>query len=201
MPSINKCFILTSLVLSALTLATPHGLLNVGQRRIAAEGLLAIRHGDNDCNAPSSTPTPTPVALAASPKATSSSSSTTPSPSAGTSPSSASSSSSGTHTGEGTYYGTGLGACGVTSNDSQYIVAMSKLLFDTYPGYNGANPNTNPICGKQLTAHYQGKSVTCTIVDRCEACAYNDLDFSPAAFSVLADQAVGRIYGVTWSYD
>jgi hypothetical protein len=34
---------------------------------------------------------------------------------------------------EGTYYGTGLGACGITNNDNQLIVAVSKLLFDNYP--------------------------------------------------------------------
>jgi hypothetical protein len=27
-----------------------------------------------------------------------------------------------------------------------------------------------------------------------------DLDFSPAAFSQLADQSVGRIFGMTWSW-
>jgi expansin (peptidoglycan-binding protein) len=47
----------------------------------------------------------------------------------------------------------------------------------------------------------KGKSVTCTIVDRCVGCAHDDLDFSPAAFSLLANRDVGRIYGVTWSYD
>jgi hypothetical protein len=34
---------------------------------------------------------------------------------------------------EGTYYGTGLGACGITNNDNQPIVAVSHLLFDNYP--------------------------------------------------------------------
>ena len=34
---------------------------------------------------------------------------------------------------EGTYYGTGLGACGITNNDNQHIAAVSELLFDTYP--------------------------------------------------------------------
>jgi len=104
----------------------------------------------------------------------------------------------GMQTGQGTYYGTGLGACGITNNDSQYIAAVSHLLFDTYPGYNGANPNQNPVCGKQVTASYQGKSVTVTITDRCVGCKVTDLDFSPAAFSQIADQSVGRISDMTW---
>ena len=33
----------------------------------------------------------------------------------------------------GTFYATGLGACGITNNDSQHIVAVSHLLFDTFP--------------------------------------------------------------------
>ena len=52
----------------------------------------------------------------------------------------------------GTYYATGLGACGITNTDSDYIAAVSHTLFDTYPGYNGVNPNNNPICGRKATA-------------------------------------------------
>jgi len=107
----------------------------------------------------------------------------------------------GVQTGQGTYYGTGLGACGITNNDNQPIVAVSQLLFDNYPGYKGANPNNNPICGKKLTATYQGKSVTVTVTDRCVACKLHDLDFSPDAFSKLADQAIGRISDVRWTWD
>jgi len=106
----------------------------------------------------------------------------------------------GTQTGQGTYYGTGLGACGITNNDSQYIAAVSHLLFDTFPGYTSGNPNNNPICGKQVTAHYQGKSVTVTITDRCVGCAITDLDFSPSAFSQIADQSIGRISDMTWDW-
>ncbi|KIK65842.1 hypothetical protein GYMLUDRAFT_257803 [Collybiopsis luxurians FD-317 M1] len=106
-----------------------------------------------------------------------------------------------THTGDGTFYGTGLGACGITNTDSDLIAAMAHGTFDTYPGATPANPNNNPICNKKVTAHYQGKSVTVTITDRCAGCAgAADLDFSPAAFNKLADPSVGRIHGVTWDY-
>ncbi|KAF7965857.1 hypothetical protein HWV62_41220 [Athelia sp. TMB] len=108
---------------------------------------------------------------------------------------------SGTQTGEGTYFGTGLGACGITNSASDHIVAVSQLLFDTYPGYDGANPNNNPVCGKKITATYKGKSVSVTVTDRCVACAITDLDFTTSAFDLIADRALGRIYGMTWDWE
>ncbi|KAG6816209.1 hypothetical protein H0H87_007707 [Tephrocybe sp. NHM501043] len=50
------------------------------------------------------------------------------------------------HTGEMTYYGQGLGACGDTYDDSTYTAAVSKLLYDSWPGAT-AETNRNPICG------------------------------------------------------
>jgi hypothetical protein len=105
----------------------------------------------------------------------------------------------GTQSGQGTYYETGLGACGITNNDNQYIAAASELLFDTYPGYDGVNPNDNPLCGKMVTASYGGNSVQVAITDRCTACAITDLDFSPAAFLILAAESLGRI-DITWDW-
>ena len=45
-----------------------------------------------------------------------------------------------------------------------------------------------------------GNTVTVAITDRCSGCSTWDLDFSPSAFSELADQSVGRISGVKWSF-
>ncbi|KIL70753.1 hypothetical protein M378DRAFT_66832 [Amanita muscaria Koide BX008] len=104
----------------------------------------------------------------------------------------------GTQTGQGTFYSTGLGACGITNQDTDYIAAVSHLLFDAFPDYNGVNPNSNPICNRKVQVHYQGKSVTVAITDRCEGCALTDLDFSPSAFDQLADPSVGRLSGMTW---
>ncbi|KIP11265.1 hypothetical protein PHLGIDRAFT_64030 [Phlebiopsis gigantea 11061_1 CR5-6] len=101
----------------------------------------------------------------------------------------------------GTWYETGLGACGIENSDSDLIVAAGHGLFDAYPGYAGTNPNDNPICNRKLTAKYQGKSVAVTVVDRCVGCATWDLDFSPAAFTKLAPESVGRLSGVEWSFD
>ena len=37
-----------------------------------------------------------------------------------------------------------------------------------------------------------GQTVTVTVTDRCVGCSKFDLDFSPAAFDVLADPSLGR---------
>ncbi|OJT03036.1 hypothetical protein TRAPUB_6379 [Trametes pubescens] len=104
----------------------------------------------------------------------------------------------GTNVGQATFYATGLTACGITNKDTDYIAAVSHLLFDTYPGYNGVNPNSNPLCNRKVKATYQGKSVTVAITDRCTGCALTDLDFSPSAFDQLASEDLGRLSGMTW---
>ncbi|KAH9486862.1 Allergen Asp f 7 [Psilocybe cubensis] len=91
----------------------------------------------------------------------------------------------GTQTGQGTFYSTGLGACGITNKDTDHIAAVSHLLFDSFPRLD---PD-------------QGKSVVVTLTDRCTGCAITDLDFSPSAFNQLADFAVGRISGMTWVWN
>ncbi|TCD68699.1 hypothetical protein EIP91_009983 [Steccherinum ochraceum] len=101
-------------------------------------------------------------------------------------------------TGEATYYATGLGACGGVSHNTDFIVAVSLPIFNGFPGA-GKNSNKNPICGKKLTAHYQGKDVTVTVVDSCPGCAKNDIDLSPSAFEKLAPLGKGRLSGVKWT--
>lgn len=100
---------------------------------------------------------------------------------------------------DGTFYATGLGSCGFTNTDSDFICAISKIDYDRFTV--GGNPNNNALCGKSLTATYNGKSVTVKIVDRCEACGQGALDFSPAAFDEMADPAIGRMHGMTWVFD
>lgn len=105
-----------------------------------------------------------------------------------------------TYTGDLTFYDVGLGACGGYNTDSDMICAASMLLYDGFDGYTGANPNANPICGKQVAITYGGKTITVTVVDRCVGCAKYDLDLSPTAFSQLADQSQGRLHGATWQF-
>lgn len=106
----------------------------------------------------------------------------------------------GTQVGQGTWFNPGLGSCGIMNTDSDYIAAVSHILYDSYPGNGGINPNRNPVCGRKINVTYQAKSVTITVTDRCEACAETDLDVSPAAFSQLADISVGRLDEISWHW-
>ncbi len=107
------------------------------------------------------------------------------------------------HTGDLTYYGVGLGACGVTSTDNQNVVSVSHLIFDAVQ--KGGNPNANPLCGQKIraTRFYQEKggqrSVDLTVVDRCTGCKPTDLDVSTGVFQQLAPIASGRV-DVTWAW-
>lgn len=114
-------------------------------------------------------------------------------------PTTTTTSSSAKNTGDGTYFDTGLGACGKYNTNSDHIVAVSHLLFDSF---GTANPNNNPVCGHKIKATYQGKSTIVTVADRCaaETCAYGDLDFTPTAFQELAPLSVGRLHGVSWQW-
>ena len=46
-----------------------------------------------------------------------------------------------------------------------------------------------------------GLSVVVQIVDRCKACAFNDIDLTPTAFAAIADINSGRVHGVEWSFN
>ncbi|KAA1081033.1 hypothetical protein PGT21_028002 [Puccinia graminis f. sp. tritici] len=103
------------------------------------------------------------------------------------------------HTGDATYYQPDLGACGLTNTSSDMIVAVSKLLYDSFPS-QGGNPNTNQVCGKRIRATYKGKSCEVTVVDRCEGCKHDDLDFTITAFEKLGSKDEGRLHGMTWTF-
>ncbi|KAI0044972.1 hypothetical protein FA95DRAFT_1561606 [Auriscalpium vulgare] len=50
------------------------------------------------------------------------------------------------HTGDLTFYGQGLGACGDTYDDSTYTAALSHFTYDAWPGAT-EETNRNAICG------------------------------------------------------
>jgi len=102
--------------------------------------------------------------------------------------------------GDGTYYAVGLGSCGKTNKPSDPIIAVSHLLYDTWPGANPGNPNKNPICGRKAIVKHGSHSVTVTVEDRCMSCAKYDLDFSTSAFQKLAPLSVGRLHGIQWQW-
>jgi hypothetical protein len=103
------------------------------------------------------------------------------------------------HTGDLTYYTPGLGACGFTSKEGEFIVSVAHSTFDAVQ--QGTDPNSNPLCKRKIRAQrlFNGEmaSVDLTVVDRCTGCGPTDLDVSPSAFAKLADPAEGRVV-VTW---
>ncbi|GMF03234.1 unnamed protein product [Ambrosiozyma monospora] len=100
------------------------------------------------------------------------------------------------YSGKATYYNTGLGACGITSNDSEMVVALSHDLYDT----NKNSDNTSPFCGRQITLTWDGKSATVTVVDRGTFDGATNLDLSPAAFQVFAPLDQGVLQGISWNW-
>ncbi|CAK7219959.1 DPBB_1 domain-containing protein [Sporothrix eucalyptigena] len=105
--------------------------------------------------------------------------------------------------GDVTFYSPGLGACGRYNSATDYIAAVSESLYDSVGAAHGiTNPNNNPLCGKRIRVTLSasvGATVDVTIVDRCTACAENDVDLSPSAFGQLAGASAGRIKG-TWFF-
>ena len=71
----------------------------------------------------------------------------------------------------------------------------------------GTDPNTNPYCGKKIHAtrlqegETQNSTIDVTVVDRCVGCGVYDLDFSPTAFSMLANETLGRVDVSWWFLD
>ena len=108
-----------------------------------------------------------------------------------------------TFTGDLTYYETGLGACGITSSNSDPICAVSHIIFDA--ASTSSNTNNNPLCGRKVrVVHYDervsaNKSIDLTVVDRCVGCQAVDLDLSYSAFDYLADMDLGRVKG-SWAW-
>eukprot|EP01087_Luapelamoeba_hula_P007621 TRINITY_DN185_c0_g1_i1.p1 TRINITY_DN185_c0_g1~~TRINITY_DN185_c0_g1_i1.p1 ORF type:complete len:118 (+),score=21.97 TRINITY_DN185_c0_g1_i1:58-411(+) len=90
--------------------------------------------------------------------------------------------------GRGTWYYPGLGACGWTNNNGQYVVALNAAQWD-----NKAH------CGAKVSISAQGKSVTAEIVDLCPGCPYGGLDMSPATFQALGNLNQG-VLNINWNY-
>ncbi|KAH0613258.1 uncharacterized protein H6S33_009638 [Morchella sextelata] len=107
---------------------------------------------------------------------------------------------SGMYAGEMTYYTPGLGSCGITSGESDYIVAPSHLyMLESYS--SGLNPNKNPKCGQQvMMTGPTGKQVPATIVDTCPGCnGMYDLDCTLELFKALGCTEIDGRCKMTWS--
>ncbi|WVQ78664.1 hypothetical protein IAT38_000751 [Cryptococcus sp. DSM 104549] len=94
------------------------------------------------------------------------------------------------YTGVGTFYYTGLGACGQYSSDSDYMVALNSAQYGSgYPG---------PQCFKYITIQVGSKQISnVEILDECPTCDYGSLDLSPGLFTQFAGEDAGTIH-LTW---
>ncbi|CAJ2508137.1 Uu.00g093230.m01.CDS01 [Anthostomella pinea] len=100
-------------------------------------------------------------------------------------------------TGDLTFYEPGLGACGVTNDNGDNVVAVSQLLFDHKTP--GGNPNKNPLCGRKINVHHGGKTQLFTVQDRCTGCKLHDLDATVTFFEKFTSPDKGRI-PITWTW-
>ena len=148
-------------------------------------------------SAESIVPTPTTAATELAPTSAAGDSPDTTTTTAATS-SPTTPSSSGTYTGDITHYEVGLGSCGTTNTDSQAVCALSVAMMA-----NGPNPNTNPKCQTTITLFnpITGSSTQATVVDTCQACAYEDVDLSPSLFETVAPTGDGRVHNINWSFN
>lgn len=98
------------------------------------------------------------------------------------------------YSGDMTYYDAGLGACGITSTNSDAIVALPFSFF------TAANPNLDPQCGRTIRITYNGNTQDATVVDKCAGCAGNSIDVTPTLFTNLVGSLdAGRVQ-VTWDF-
>ncbi|KAH7923027.1 hypothetical protein BV22DRAFT_1016204 [Leucogyrophana mollusca] len=88
-----------------------------------------------------------------------------------------------------TYFYDGLGACGITSLPTDFIVALNS---DQYG--NGAH------CFETITISFGGKTAQAQIVDECPGCPYGGLDFSVGLFEYFSPLSVGVLDG-EWSFN
>ncbi|KAH7339091.1 RlpA-like double-psi beta-barrel-protein domain-containing protein-containing protein [Rhizoctonia solani] len=87
-----------------------------------------------------------------------------------------------TRSGDATYFDAGLGACGGTNGNWEYVVALNV------PQWNGgAN------CWRGITIQAYGKQINAAIVDQCPGCGYGSLDLTPSLFQAFTSLDVGRV--------
>jgi hypothetical protein len=100
--------------------------------------------------------------------------------------------------GDITYYGGGLGACGVNVDPSGNGIALPYEFM-------GTASNSNPYCGKTLTIYNPatGASVQATVMDKCMGCTGRSIDLTETLFGDLTggDTGLGRVSGVDWWFN
>uniref|UniRef100_UPI003467EDEA RlpA-like protein double-psi beta-barrel domain-containing protein n=1 Tax=Phanerochaete carnosa (strain HHB-10118-sp) TaxID=650164 RepID=UPI003467EDEA len=94
-----------------------------------------------------------------------------------------------TREGRGTWYDTGLGACGWNNVNSDTVIALSPSV------YSGGSH-----CGQTVTVTnvVTGAKATGTVADECPGCGPNDIDMTPGLFQQLGSLDEG-VLTVSWT--
>ncbi|KAI0726439.1 RlpA-like double-psi beta-barrel-protein domain-containing protein-containing protein [Fomitopsis betulina] len=96
-----------------------------------------------------------------------------------------------THTGRGTWYDTGLGACGYTDANTDYIVAISHDIYDSGNHCNRYLRIKNTATG--VTAYGKAR-------DECMGCEATAIDLSPSLFEALGADLGEGVITVAWNF-
>ncbi|KAK8858922.1 hypothetical protein IAR55_003153 [Kwoniella newhampshirensis] len=93
--------------------------------------------------------------------------------------------------GTATFFDAGLGACGWTNSNSDYIVAVNSNQYDGSKCGNKIwlwNPSTQ-------------KMAFPTVADECPSCSHGDLDLSTGLFEFLSDGNMDEgVFQMKWGY-
>jgi len=88
------------------------------------------------------------------------------------------------------------------NTDSEPIVAISHIIFDSYSAEMAGNPNNNPLCGKYVTITGEdGSPYQAKVVDRCPSCDEGSLDLTQTLFDAVEPTGNGRVHNVSWKFD
>jgi hypothetical protein len=104
------------------------------------------------------------------------------------------------YTGDATYtdFSIGLGSCGELSSNSENVVAISHLIFDSF---GVANPNNNPTCNKMINIKgLDGQTYQAKVTDRCPVCAMGSIDLPQQLFNKVTNNGDGRVHNIEWSW-
>lgn len=99
------------------------------------------------------------------------------------------------HSGQATYYAVGLGACGWTNGDNEFVVALNQPQYERNNGGNCGQ--TIRVCNEQ-----NGNCETAKVVDECPGCADGSLDMAPALFSALNNGNMDAgVFPISWHFN
>ncbi|KAI8356432.1 RlpA-like double-psi beta-barrel-protein domain-containing protein-containing protein [Mortierella sp. GBAus27b] len=75
---------------------------------------------------------------------------------------------------------------------TDFIVALNKPDFGSFP-----RASSSPACGQCLQVTGPKGTIQVQVVDMCPGCKSGSLDFTPGAFSKIADLDQGRV-PISW---